>query len=74
MGETPPVAVTVTVDDPPLQLMADADELADKAVGWLMVKLTDLVHPLASFTVTVWLPAATPLNVLEDWYDPLLSL
>jgi hypothetical protein len=46
--------------------MAAALDVALSADGWLMVKLTDLVHPLASFTVTVWLPADTPLNVLDD--------
>ena len=47
----PPVADTVTVDDPPLQAIAVADEEDTTAVG--SVTVTEVVdeHPLASVTV-----------------------
>jgi hypothetical protein len=47
----PPVADTVTVDDPPLQAIVVADEEDATAVG--SVTVTEVVdeHPLASVTV-----------------------
>jgi hypothetical protein len=47
----PPSADTVTVDDPPLQAIAVADEDDTTAVG--SVTVTEVVdeHPLASVTV-----------------------
>ena len=50
-GVVPPVADTVTVDDPPLQAIAVADEEDTTAVG--SVTVTEVVdeHPLASVTV-----------------------
>ena len=29
-----------------------------------------VVHPVVFFTVIVWLPFATPVNVKPDWYVP----
>ncbi len=54
----PPSADTVTVDDPPLQTIAVADEEDTTAVG--SVTVTEVVdeHPLASVTITVYVPAA----------------
>ena len=50
-GVVPPAAVTVTVDDPPLQAIAVADEEDTTAVG--SVTVTEVVdeHPLASVTI-----------------------
>ena len=50
-GAVPPEAVTVTVDDPPLQAIDVGDEEDTTAVG--SVTVTEVVdeHPLASVTV-----------------------
>jgi hypothetical protein len=50
-GAVPPEAVTVTVDDPPLQAIAVADEEDTTAVGSVTVTEVDDEHPLASVTV-----------------------
>ena len=47
----PPLAVTVTVEVPPLQAMAVADEKAIRAAGSVMVREVTEVHPPASVTV-----------------------
>ena len=50
-GPVPPVAETVTVDEPPLHKMAVDDELATNAVGSVTVMFVVAAHPLASVTV-----------------------
>jgi hypothetical protein len=55
----PPAAVTVTVDDPPLQEMLVAVEPAVRVVGSVTVMLVVAVHPLASVTVYECVPALT---------------
>ena len=64
-GVVPPVADTVTVDDPPLQAIAVADEEDTTAVG--SVTVTEVVdeHPLASVTITVYVPA-TKFDAVAD--------
>ena len=47
----PPLAVTVTVDIPPLQAMAVAEEAAIRTAGSVMVREVTEVHPPASVTV-----------------------
>ena len=57
-GGVPPVADTVTVEFPPKHeigvALADA---ASAANGWVMVTDADSLHPLASVTVKVCVPA-----------------
>ncbi len=50
-GAVPPVAETVTVDNPPLQAIGVDDELATSAEGSVTVIVVEFVHPLASVTV-----------------------
>ena len=50
-GTVPPVAVTVTVDVPPLHIIAVETEDAVKADGSLIVIVVLAVHPFASVTV-----------------------
>ena len=50
-GAVPPVAVTVTVADPPLHRIAVEDEEAITAVGSVTVPVVVDVQPLASVTV-----------------------
>ena len=59
-GETPPVAETVKSVVPPLQSMI-AEEAIDTmiAAGSITVCVTSAVHPFASVTVYVYVPAPT---------------
>ena len=50
-GDVPPLPLTVTVDVPPLQRIAVADDDAESAVGSEMVTEVIAVHPFASVTV-----------------------
>ena len=52
-GAVPPVAETVTVDEPPLHRIAVAEEDATTALGSDMVNEVVAVQPLLSFTVTL---------------------
>jgi hypothetical protein len=47
----PPVALTVTVELPPWQRIAVAEELGLNASGSVIVPLVLAMHPLASVTV-----------------------
>ena len=58
-GNVPPVAVTVTVEMPPLHVIAVALELAVSNVGSVTVIVVVAMHPLASVTVYVYVPANT---------------
>ena len=59
-GGTPPVAVTVTVPVRyPHGALTATDEAANLAV---IVALAVAVHPLASVTVTLYVPAASALR------------
>ena len=62
-GAVPPVALAVAEPlFPPLQLMfVFTTELATTAEGSVMVTLDVLVHEFASDTVTVYVPAVTPV-------------
>ena len=51
-GATPPLALTVTVVVPPLQLIVPAVDVADNEVGCAMVILCVAEHPFASFSAT----------------------
>ncbi len=50
-GAVPPVAETVTVDEPPLHNIAVDIEEATTAVGCATVIVVDAVHPFASVIV-----------------------
>jgi len=58
-GAVPPVALTVTVDEPPLQSIAVEDEEATNAVGSVIVIVVVDVQPFASVTVYVYVPAVS---------------
>ncbi len=62
-GDVPPVPLAVAEPLlPPLQLMlVFITELATTAVGSVIVTLDVLVHKFASDTVTVYVPADTPV-------------
>jgi hypothetical protein len=47
----PPLALTVTVELPPLHRIAVLDELAVTALGWVMLPVVVAVQLLASVTV-----------------------
>ena len=70
----PPLALTVTVELPPLHRIGEGDELGVRADG--MVTVTALlvfwqaVGVLLSFTVTVCEPAPTLLYVTGEVQDP----
>jgi hypothetical protein len=67
-GAVPPVADTATAALPPLQDTGVVIiTLAETALGAVTVAETVLEQPLASFTVTVYVPAATAVNVLDGW-------
>jgi hypothetical protein len=61
----PPAGVTVAVPLlPPLQLAGEVDTLADSAIaGCVIVTVLDAVQLFASETVTVYVPAASPVAV-----------
>ena len=51
-------------------MISVADEAAVNcagAAGCVIVTVFTRVHPFASFTVTVCVPAATALNIFDDW-------
>ena len=56
-GGVPPVAVTVTVEVPPLHCIGVAEAFAISAGGSVTVIDVVAVHPFASVTVKVWPPA-----------------
>ena len=58
----PPVALTVTIELPPLHRIAVLDELAITALGSVIVPVVIEVQLLASVTVYEYVPAAW-LNV-----------
>ncbi len=58
-GAVPPVAVTVIVADPPLHKIEVAEDHATTAVGSVTVIVVDEVHPFASVTVYVYVPATS---------------
>ena len=65
----PPVAVVVTVVDPPLAAMVPAVMVATIAAGWVIVMVFVPVVPFASVTVKVFTPALTvkiPVPVYGD--------
>jgi hypothetical protein len=63
----PPLAVTVSVVVPPLQAILPDAVVAVIIEGSLIVTaVAGWVHPLASFTVTVYVPAPT-VNVVPAW-------
>ena len=72
-GGLPPVALTVTVELPPLQRIGEGDELGVRADG--IVTVTELlvfwqvVGVLLSITVTVCEPAPTLLYVTGEVHD-----
>ena len=56
-GAVPPEAVIVTVELPPLHAIAVCDSDATSGAGCVIVAVTDPVHPFASVTVNVNVPA-----------------
>ena len=67
-GVVPPLTVFVTLVVPPLQPIVPADNDAVSSSGCVMVTLAVAEHELASLTVTVYVPALTPVRfcVLAD--------
>ena len=57
-GAVPPVALTVTLELPPLHRIAVLDELASTALGSVIVPVVVEVQLLASVTVYEYVPAA----------------
>ena len=55
----------VTFAVPPLQPIVPADKEAVRASGCVMVTLAVAEHELASLTVTVYVPALTPVRFCE---------
>ena len=66
----PPVALTVTVELPPWHKIAVLDELADTAVGSVMLPVVVPVQLFASVTVKEYVPAER-LNVPVPLYGPV---
>ena len=62
----PPVALTVTIELPPLHRIAVLDELGTSAAGWVIFPVVVWVQLLASVTVYEYVPAGT-LNVPVPW-------
>ena len=58
----PPLALTVTIELPPLHRIGVLDELASTALGWVIFPVVVSVQLLASVTVNEYVPAAR-LNV-----------
>ena len=59
----PPVTVNVIEPfEPPLQNTGVATGVKTRAGGWVTVALAVVVQPLASVTVTVYVPAVKPLG------------
>ena len=50
-GGVPPVALTVTVELPPLHRIAVLDELGANALGWVILPVVVAVQLLESVTV-----------------------
>ncbi len=50
-GAVPPLALTVTVELPPLHRIGVADDLAVSAEGCVLLSVVEAVAPLASVTV-----------------------
>ena len=60
------LAVTLAVPfDPPKQATGVALQLAANCVGWVTTDSQVDVHPFASVTVTVYVPAVSPLMLDE---------
>jgi hypothetical protein len=53
----PPLALTVTIVEPPKQAIVPAEEEAVSWAGWVTVTEVVAVHPLTSTTVKVYVPA-----------------
>ena len=60
----PPVADTVIDAEPPLQAILPAPDETTNTVGCVTTDVQVAEHPLASVTVTVYVPAGLPL--IED--------
>ena len=58
----PPSTVLVIFVVPPLQPISPAESDAVSASGWDMVTLAVAVHVFASVTVTLYVPAPTPVR------------
>ena len=59
-GELPPVAETITVELPPKHEIGVEVSEATNCVGAVItIPLMDVIHPLASVIVTVYVPAPT---------------
>ena len=68
-GDVPPDGVTVVLPfDPPLHATLVVDAVEASAVGCVIVNVRDAEQLLASVTVTVYDPAASP--VLEEVNPP----
>ena len=61
-GVVPPLTVFVTFDVPPLQPISPADKDAVRASGCEIVTLAVAVQEFASVTVTLYVPAPTPVR------------
>src|SRR5437764_652762 len=72
-GAVPPLALTVTVELPPLARMGVADEAAVSADGWVMSPVVVAVQPLASVTVKLYVPVVL-LNVPGPVYGAVPPL
>ena len=66
-GAVPPVALTVTVAEPPLQSIAVADDKATNAVGSVIVIVVVDVQPFASVTVYVYVPAVSENDPVPEY-------
>ncbi len=56
-GGVPPLAVTLTVEDPPLHAIGVAATEAVRSAGSVIVTEADAEHPLASVTLNEYVPA-----------------
>src|SRR5438477_3673886 len=72
-GVVPPLALTVTVELPPLHRIGDKLELTVTADGWVMVPVVVAVQPLASVTVKLYVPVVL-LNVPVPVYGAVPPL
>jgi len=66
-GAVPPVALTVTVAEPPLQSIAVADDEATNAVGSVIVIVVEEVQPSASVTVYEYVPAVSVNDPVPEY-------
>src|SRR5439155_26570874 len=61
-GLVPPENVAVMVPVPPSHDASALVSVRVMADGWVSVLVWVAVHPLASFTTTVWVVAVSPVN------------